>query len=206
MEATPGIATCFSGPLGCDLHRILSVAAILAGGLDFNFSKALTKLRFVPFLAFFQPAAAPCDTTRSCVLHDTPVFCCGPLGRLLADKGVFIEHKRRARRHREGVEVLPEAPAHDPVKVGRRRAESFDSRMAATGEFHSAAVGEDDSLFVWGCGAHGRLGTGDTTRRFAPTRVAGLPAPVRQVAAGRFHTGIVTDAGDLLMCGRGVYG
>ena len=78
--------------------------------------------------------------------------------------------------------------------------------MAAAGEFHSAAVVEDGSLFVWGCGAHGRLGTGDTTRRFAPTRVAGLPAPVRQVAAGRFHTGIVTDAGDLLMCGRGVYG
>ena len=75
--------------------------------------------------------------------------------------------------------------------------------MAAAGEFHSAAVGEDGSLFVWGCGAHGRLGTGDTTRRFAPSRVAGLPAPVRQVAAGRFHTGIVTDAGDLLMCGEG---
>ena len=78
--------------------------------------------------------------------------------------------------------------------------------MAAAGEFHSAAVVEDGSLFVWGCGAHGRLGTGDTTRRFAPSRVAGLPAPVRQVAAGRFHTGIVTDAGDLLMCGWGESG
>ena len=73
---------------------------------------------------------------------------------------------------------------------------------AAAGGYHSAVVGEDGSLFVWGNGACGQLGTGDTAMRLAPT-VAGLPAPVRQVAAGDMHTGIVTDAGDLLMCGCG---
>ena len=77
---------------------------------------------------------------------------------------------------------------------------------AAAGGFHSAAVGEDGSLFVWGGNWHGQLGTGDTTDRLAPTRVAGLPAPVRQVAAGGIHTGIVTEAGDLLMCGKGRHG
>ena len=77
---------------------------------------------------------------------------------------------------------------------------------AAAGSFYSAAVGEDGSLFVWGKGAYGRLGTGDTAKRLAPTRVAGLPAPVRQVAAGSNHTGIVTEAGDLLMCGCGTFG
>ena len=56
--------------------------------------------------------------------------------------------------------------------------------MAAAGLHHSAAVGEDGSLFVWGTNYHGQLGTGDTDRRLVPTRVAGLPAPVRQVAAG----------------------
>ena len=55
---------------------------------------------------------------------------------------------------------------------------------AAAGGEHNAAVGEDGSLFVWGYGASGQLGTGDTANRLAPTRVAGLPAPVRQVAAG----------------------
>ena len=74
---------------------------------------------------------------------------------------------------------------------------------AAAGSFHSAAVGEDGALFVWGSGANGELGTGDTDRRLAPTRVAGLTAPVRQVAAGGFHTGIVTEAGDLHMFGLG---
>ena len=74
---------------------------------------------------------------------------------------------------------------------------------AAAGACHSAAVGEDGALFVWGSGECGELGSGDTTDRLTPTRVAGLPAPVRQVAAGDYHTGMVTEAGDLLMCGRG---
>ena len=74
---------------------------------------------------------------------------------------------------------------------------------AAAGGDHSAAVGEDGTLFVWGSGHFGELGTGDTAIRLAPTRVTGLPAPVRQVAAGSDYTGIVTEAGDLLMCGYG---
>ena len=36
--------------------------------------------------------------------------------------------------------------------------------------------------------------------------VDGLPAPVRQVAAGACHAGIVTDAGDLLMRGHREFG
>ena len=77
---------------------------------------------------------------------------------------------------------------------------------AAAGGCHGAAVGEDGALFVWGSGEDGQLGTGDTASRLAPTRVAGLTAPVRQVAAGDKHTGIVTEAGDLLMFGLGVDG
>ncbi len=41
-----------------------------------------------------------------------------------------------------------------------------------------------------GKGASGQLGLGDTDTRLALTRVAGLPAPVRQVAAGLCHTDI----------------
>ena len=77
---------------------------------------------------------------------------------------------------------------------------------AAAGFAHSAAVDENGCLFVWGSAEHGQLGAGDTAERLDPTRVAGLPAPVRQVAAGLYHTGIVTEAGDLLMCGAGENG
>ena len=40
---------------------------------------------------------------------------------------------------------------------------------AAAGRSHSAAVGEDGSLSVWGYNEYGQLGTGDTARRLAPT-------------------------------------
>ena len=76
----------------------------------------------------------------------------------------------------------------------------------AAGCAQSFAVGQDGTLLVWGRGANGRLGLGDTSDRRVPTPLPGMPAPVRQVAAGRGHTGIVTDGGDLLMCGEGGLG
>ena len=77
--------------------------------------------------------------------------------------------------------------------------------MAAS-DSHSAVVGEDGSLFVWGSGRRGKLGTGDERNRCAPTRVEGLPAPIRQVCAGFHSTGLVTDDGDLLLCGSNMHG
>tara|TARA_B100001142_G_scaffold267529_1_gene272323 strand:- start:2645 stop:4084 length:1440 start_codon:yes stop_codon:yes gene_type:complete len=76
----------------------------------------------------------------------------------------------------------------------------------AAGSSFTVVVSEDGSIFSFGSNVHSQLGTGDTDLRLAPTRVRGLPAPVRQVAAGDFHTGIVTDVGDLLMCGLGWHG
>ena len=83
----------------------------------------------------------------------------------------------------------------------------------AAGGSHTVAVGEDGSLFVFGDGGKGQLGTGDTANalypRLSQREVGGLPpssGPVRQVAAGYNHTGIVTEAGDLLMCGGGRFG
>ena len=68
---------------------------------------------------------------------------------------------------------------------------------------HSAAVCEDGSLLVWGAGERGQLGLGFTRNLQAPSRPQRFAAPVNLVAAGDAHTGIVTGAGDLLMCGAG---
>ena len=73
----------------------------------------------------------------------------------------------------------------------------------AAGEAHTVLVGEDGSVFSFGKNVCGQLGTGDNVTTVIPTRVAGLPGAVRQVAAGNAHTGMVTDAGDLLVCGAG---
>ena len=60
---------------------------------------------------------------------------------------------------------------------------------AATGNLHSAAVGEDGALLVWGNGEHGKLGTGDTVTRLAPT-----PSPGCQRPCGRSRLGSATRA------------
>ena len=57
--------------------------------------------------------------------------------RLLADQRRRVE---RERGHRERVEVLPEAPAHDPVKVGRRRAHVEQLVGDKAHEVHDAPV------------------------------------------------------------------
>jgi alpha-tubulin suppressor-like RCC1 family protein len=77
------------------------------------------------------------------------------------------------------------------------------------GKNHTVVVDEDGSVFAFGGGRIGQLGTGDTAHTLYPRHVGGLPpssGPVRQVAAGHSHTGIVTEAGDLLMCGWGRHG
>ena len=83
------------------------------------------------------------------------------------------------------------------------------STGVAVGQFLTV-VGEDGALFVWGSGLRGQLGTGtsrgDADDRHAPTLIAELPAPTRQIAAGVSHTSIVTDSCDLLMRGCGVNG
>ena len=54
----------------------------------------------------------------------------------------------------------------------------WQSNLMATGEFHSAAVGEDGALFVWGYGFCGQLERGDTQLPVlpAPKGVAACPS------------------------------
>ena len=57
---------------------------------------------------------------------------------------------------------------------------------AADGGYHSAAVGEDGALFVWGSGEDGQLGMGDTDRRLAPT-------PATVMAPCSLHAGVISQ-------------
>ena len=76
----------------------------------------------------------------------------------------------------------------------------------AEGGLETLVVGEDGRVFEFGCTEYDRSRMGDTAKCFVLRRVEGLPptlGPVRQVAAGSNHMGIVTEAGDLLMYGIG---
>ena len=86
-----------------------------------------------------------------------------------------------------------------PARVGGR--EVFAGcRVAqvACGACHTAAVASDGALWMWGEGGGGRLGTGDTAVRLAPTRLGPESfghAPVARVACGAWHTVAATTAG-----------
>lgn len=69
----------------------------------------------------------------------------------------------------------------------------------------SFAVREDGILLAWGNNEFGGLGTGDGVNTSVPRQVlwAGGEARARQVSTRRKRTGIVTDTGDLFMCGKG---
>ena len=46
-----------------------------------------------------------------------------------------------------------------------------DVRTVSAGEFHSAAIKEDGSLWLWGYNGRGQLGDGTTTARLSPTEI-----------------------------------
>ena len=80
----------------------------------------------------------------------------------------------------------------------------------AAGYHYTLAVGKNGEAYAWGLGRFGQLGLGDDactrepTRH--PTRIASISKPVRQVAAKDRHTGLVTDDGELFMCGDNKHG
>ena len=78
-----------------------------------------------------------------------------------------------------------------------------DSMALAAGYDSIFAVSEIGQLFAFGdnINSHFEINLPNTNNK--RKLVTGLPAPVRQVAVGYKHIGIVTDAGDLFMCGRG---
>ena len=58
--------------------------------------------------------------------------------------------------------------------------------VAASAE-HALAVTTDGSVWAWGWGLYGQLGSGDTLNRFTAVKVSGLPA-MTSVAAGARHS------------------
>ncbi|KAF1750474.1 hypothetical protein GCK72_017024 [Caenorhabditis remanei] len=78
----------------------------------------------------------------------------------------------------------------------------------ACGQFHSAFVCSDGSLYTFGWGIWGQLGHGGrfNSNHLIPTKVNGLISKITQVACGRAHTVALTDNGRVLVCGSGSYG
>jgi alpha-tubulin suppressor-like RCC1 family protein len=78
--------------------------------------------------------------------------------------------------------------------------------VLAAGGWHSGVLTAGGLAYVWGRGEHGRLGLGDDWRdRLRPAELP-LEGRASQLSLGGTHSVLVTDAGQLLSCGRPSFG
>ena len=107
---------------------------------------------------------------------------------------------------------------------GKQRSESFDSRRISRGEplkviintvdLHSSeeislseGSEEDTQVWCWGSGKYGNLGTGDTEDQSLPVPIEDLQdISIVNTSCGAYGTAVVTEQGDLLMCGKAING
>ncbi|WP_302186543.1 dockerin type I domain-containing protein, partial [uncultured Ruminococcus sp.] len=71
------------------------------------------------------------------------------------------------------------------------------------GDYHSAAITKDGSLYMWGENYDGQLGNGSTTNRSTPVKIM---ENVATVSLGAWHSAAITKDGSLYMWGDNNYG
>lgn len=91
---------------------------------------------------------------------------------------------------------------HSPVRV----AQLSGAYQVSAGAFHSFAVDSTRNGWAWGWNAYGQLGDGTTTERHVPVSLAGTVGPVRQLAAGGFHSLALRFDGQLMGWGWNAVG
>ena len=75
--------------------------------------------------------------------------------------------------------------------------------QVACGFAYTAAVTSLGTLYCWGAGENGRLGTGSHQDRVVPTAISALTnVPIAQVFAGSVHTCALSRSGDLYTWGK----
>ena len=76
-------------------------------------------------------------------------------------------------------------------------------KSVALGDWHSAAITKDGSLYMWGSNDYGQLGDGTTTDRYTPVKIMDN---VASVSLGGSHSAAVTKDGSLYMWGSNFRG
>jgi alpha-tubulin suppressor-like RCC1 family protein len=79
-------------------------------------------------------------------------------------------------------------------------------KQVSSGLTHTAAVKTDGTLWTWGNGGNGRLGTNDTTNILTPVTTFAGGTNWKQVSSGTFHTAAIKTDGTLWTWGNGGLG
>ncbi|MGW7517865.1 RCC1 domain-containing protein [Streptomyces sp. NPDC054796] len=94
----------------------------------------------------------------------------------------------------------------DEQTVPERVPSVFMARQVAAGCDFSLAVMEDGTVWSWGNGDRGQLGTGDRAPQSVPQEVKGLPENIAEVAAGCHHALARTEGGEVWAWGTNLKG
>jgi len=81
-----------------------------------------------------------------------------------------------------------------------------DWKQVSCGNLHTAAIKTDGSLWVWGSGGSGRLGTNLTANRSTPVTTFAGGNDWKQVSCGSIHTAAIKTDGSLWVWGDGAAG
>jgi alpha-tubulin suppressor-like RCC1 family protein len=79
-------------------------------------------------------------------------------------------------------------------------------RQVSAGEYHSAAIKTDGTLWLWGYGYCGKLGDETTTNRSSPVQTVSGGTNWRQVSLGGGHSAAIKTDGTLWLWGNGSCG
>ena len=79
-------------------------------------------------------------------------------------------------------------------------------KQLSCGDFHTAAIKTDGTLWAWGNGSDGRLGVNDTTDRSTPVTTFAGGTNWKQIGSGYAHTTAIKTDGTLWTWGRGTSG
>jgi alpha-tubulin suppressor-like RCC1 family protein len=79
-------------------------------------------------------------------------------------------------------------------------------KQVANGDFHTAAIKTDGTLWLWGLNDLGQLGANDITNRSSPIQTVTAGNNWKQVACGQYHTGAIKTDGTLWLWGQNSYG
>lgn len=106
-------------------------------------------------------------------------------------------------------------PARVPKKIDAPEARNIVA--IACGNKHCLAINDKGKAFSWGCGEHGQTGhtiqEGDKGDKLVPTMMEitnpnkknGEEERIANIACGSIHSCLITEEGDLFLCGFGEY-
>lgn len=89
------------------------------------------------------------------------------------------------------------------VEVDDNVIDGLKVEQVSLGEYHSGAITEDGSLWMWGWNQDGQLGDGTTEEKHTPVKVM---ENVKMISLGELHSGAIKEDGSLWMWGYDQWG